>query len=201
MTRSDTVHFSSLFQSIGKQGPDGGVTLSFLVEVLGHRSTGALLLFLALPMVLPIPAPGISVVFGIPLVLLSAQLVMGRQTLWLPPRLASRSISQDQMRTYLTRALPSVRKLERLVRPRLFQLTHPMAVRGVGAMCLVLALIITLPVPLGHLVPGVAISLMALGLIERDGLMIIAGLMIGGLALLVVTFAVIGIAAVGRNLL
>jgi hypothetical protein len=68
-------------------------------------------------------------------------------------------------------------------------------------MCLVLALIITLPIPLGHLVPGAAISLMALGLIEHDGLMIIAGFLIGGLALLVVTFAMIGLTAVGRNLL
>ena len=61
--------------------------------------------------------------------------------------------------------------------------------------------IITLPVPLGHHVPGAAISVMALGLIEQDGLAILAGLLIGGIALLVVGFAMIGLMAAGRNFL
>lgn len=199
--KSARTHFSSLLVSLGATAPDGKISLSFLTEVLGNRSTGALLLFLALPMVLPIPAPGISVVFGIPLTLISAQLVFGRQTLWLPQRLANRSISREQLDVYVKRALPAVRKMERLLKPRLVNLTHGMAVRAVGAMCVVLALIITLPIPFGHLVPGAAISVMALGLIERDGLMILTGLLIGGLALLVVTFAMIGLTVAGRSLL
>jgi hypothetical protein len=168
---------------------------------LGNRSTGALLLFLALPMVLPIPAPGISVVFGVPLMLISAQLLVGRQTLWLPERFARRSVTRDQLDVYVRRALPAVRKMEKLVKPRFVQLTHGIALRAVGAICLVLALIITLPVPFGHLVPGAAISVMALGLIERDGAMTILGLLIGGLALVVVALAMIGLTTAGRTLL
>lgn len=199
--RSNTTHFSNLLVSLGPQAPEAPISISFLLQTLGNRSTGALLLFLALPMVLPIPAPGISVVFGVPLVLISAQLVLGRQTLWLPRRLTNRSIDPEHMEAYLRQALPAVRKMEKVVKPRFSRFTQGVAVRAVGAMCLVLALIITLPVPLGHLVPGAAISLMALGLIEHDGLMIITGLLIGGLALLVVTFAMIGLAAVGRSFL
>jgi hypothetical protein len=194
-------HFSSLLLSLPEATSGGPISLALLAQVLGNRSTGALLLFLALPMVLPIPAPGISVVFGVPLTLISAQLLFGRQTLWLPRQLANRSISREQLEAYIKRATPAVHKMEKLVKPRLVPLTRGMALRVVGAMCLVLALIITLPVPLGHLVPGAAISVMALGLIERDGLMILAGLLIGGLALLVVIFAMIGLAAAGHNLL
>lgn len=198
---SNHKHFSSLLLSIPAAAPNGSVSLSVLAQILGSRSTGALLLFLALPMVLPIPAPGISVVFGVPLMLISAQLLFGRQALWLPRRFADRSISQNQLEAYIRRAMPAVRKMEKLVKPRFAQLTHGIALHVVGAMCLVLAAIITLPVPLGHLVPGAAISVMALGLIEQDGLAILAGLFIGGLALLVVAFALIALAAAGRILI
>jgi hypothetical protein len=55
--------------------------------------------------------------------------------------------------------------------------------------CLVLAIIITLPVPLGHVVPGTAISVLALGLIERDGVAIALGMLTAVLGLLIVIFA------------
>ncbi len=194
-------HFSSLLLFLPAAASEGPVSLSVLAQVLGNRSAGALLLFLALPMVLPIPAPGISVVFGVPLMFISAQLLLGRQTLWLPARFARRSISRDQLDVYVRRALPIVRKMEKLVKPRFVQLTHGIALRAVGAICLVLALIITLPVPLGHLVPGAAISVMALGLIERDGVMTILGLLIGGLALVVVALAMVGLTTAGRTFL
>jgi hypothetical protein len=64
----------------------------------------------------------------------------------------------------------------------------------VGAVCLILAVIITLPVPLGHMLPGTAISLLALGLIERDGLAIGIGVATAGLALVIVAVASSGIA-------
>ena len=63
----------------------------------------------------------------------------------------------------------------------------------VGAVCLILAVIITLPVPLGHMPPGAAISLLALGLLERGGLAIGIGLATAGLALAVVAIASTGI--------
>jgi hypothetical protein len=194
-------HFSDLLLSLPTAFSEDSISLSDLAGVLGNRSTGALLLFLALPMVLPIPAPGISVVFGVPLTLISAQLLFGRTTLWLPQRIASRRIDRGQLDIYIRRAVPIVRELEKLVKPQLAQLTHGLALRMIGGTCLVLALIITLPVPFGHLVPGAAISAMALGLIERDGFVTILGLMIGGLALVVVALAMIGLTAAGHNLL
>jgi hypothetical protein len=68
------------------------VTLRDMAEFLGDRSIGGLLLVLALPMALPVPAPGISVIFGVPLIVISAQLALGYRRL--PARLAQRSISR-----------------------------------------------------------------------------------------------------------
>ena len=68
----------------------------------------------------------------------------------------------------------------------------------VGAICLVLAIIITLPIPLGHMVPGAAISLLALGLIERDGLVVAFGMIVAALGLAIVAVASAGIVATLR---
>lgn len=68
----------------------------------------------------------------------------------------------------------------------------------VGIICLVLAIIITLPVPLGHVVPGTAISLLALGLIERDGVAIAPGIFTAVLGLAVVVIASAGLLNAAR---
>ena len=174
------------------------VELGTISQLMGSRSIGALLLFFALPMVLPIPMPGISIVFGIPLIVISVQLLFGHRHAWLPARLARRSIARIDLSVYIQKALPTLHRIESVLRPRIEGLTGNKAMRLVGSACLILALIITLPIPFGHLVPGLAISAMALGLIERDGLIVGAGLFIALIALLIVAMAMIGLAAVGR---
>jgi hypothetical protein len=136
------------------------VTLGDMAEFLGERSIVGLLLAFALLMVLLVPAPGLSVLFGVPLILLSAQLTLGYRRAWLPARLARRSISRSTFLMIVDRTLPTLRWLERIVRPRAQQLAGPWARVPVGIICLVLAIIITLPVPLGHVVPGTAISIL-----------------------------------------
>ena len=167
------------------------VTLGDMAEFLGDRSIGGLLLILALPMALPVPAPGISVLFGVPLIVISAQLALGYRRAWLPGRLARRSVSPSVFLTIIDRMLPTLRRLERIVRPRAGWLAGPWTRAPVGIVCLVLAIIITLPVPLGHVVPGTAISVLALGLIERDGVAIALGIFtaVFGLAIVIVASA------------
>ena len=189
-------HFSETLISLAAVTTAEEIDLATINQALGSRSVGSLLLFLSLPMVIPVPAPGISVAFGIPLIIISLQLLFGRQSLWLPASIAHRSISRENLHVYVTRALPALRRVEHLVQPRFAGMTSRVAIHAIGAMCLALALIITLPVPLGHLIPGAAISIMALGLIEQDGLAICAGLLTGLIALLVVFLAIFGLIAV-----
>jgi hypothetical protein len=169
------------------------VTLGDMAEFLEDRSIGGLLLVLALPMALPVPAPGLSVLFGVPMIVISAQLALGYNRAWLPTRLARRSVPTSTFLTIVERILPALRRLEHIVRPRAGWLAGPWARLPVGIICLVLAIIITLTVPLGHVVPGTAIFVLALGLIERDGIAIALGIITAVIGLLVVTFASAGI--------
>ena len=67
-------------------------------------------------------------------------------------------------------------RAERLLRPRLLWLTCALGERLIGAVCLFLAVVLVLPIPFGNMLPAAAISLLALGVLERDGLWVIAGL-------------------------
>jgi hypothetical protein len=94
--------------------------------------------------------------------------------------------------------LPTLRWLERIVRPRAGWLAGPWTRVPIGSICLVLAIIITLPLPLGHVVPGTAISVLALGLIERDGVAIALGILSAVFGLAVIMIASAGILNAAR---
>jgi hypothetical protein len=169
------------------------VTLGDMAEFLGDRSIGGLLLVLAFPMALPVAAVGISVLFGVPMIVISAKLALGYRRAWLPACLARRSVPRSTFLTIVDRILPTLRRLERIVRPRAGWLAGPWARVPVGIICFVLAIIITLPLPLGHVVPATAISVLALGLIERDGIAIALGIITAVCGLVIVIFASAGI--------
>ena len=168
------------------------VSLADIADVLGTRSIGASLLILALPMVLPVPAPGISVLFGVPLMIISAQLALGGRRAWLPAVILRQSMARKDYVALMVHVQPAVEHFERIVRPRALWLANDWAKIPIGLSCLVLAMIITLPIPLGHVAPGTAICLLALGFMERDGVVIGIGFVAAVLALVIVTLASAG---------
>ncbi len=169
--------------------------VSTIVNFVGRRAVGGLLLVFAAPLMLPVPLPGIAVVFGVPLILISAQLLLGRRYIWLPARLARKSIAHTEFIALVERARPSLSRFELIARPRVSWLAGDWTIVPIGAVCLLLAVIITLPVPLGHMLPGAAISILALGLLERHGLVVSLGLVVALLAIGLLLVAASGIAA------
>lgn len=191
----DGRHFSHVLESLAASVTAERVSLESIGQFTGRRSLSAFQLILALPMALPIPTPGLSIAFGIPLIVISGQLLLGRHSVWLPAWLARRSIDRTDLVMFVERALPKVRALEKVIHPRVGWMAGDWVMMPVGAICLVLAVIITLPIPLGHVVPGSAISVLALGMIERDGLAISIGLLVALLGILIVVYASTGLAA------
>lgn len=188
------ITFSDRLAHLVSEFPADRVGVGALVNALGRRSIGAVLLVLALPMALPVPTPGFSILFGVPLILVSVQMVLGRRTVWLPAAIAAKSVRRSDLFALINRALPLLRRLERVVHPRLACLATGWMLIPVGAICAVLGVIIALPIPLGHVGPGTAISILALGLIERDGLTIGLGMLAAAVATAVVVAATLGLA-------
>jgi len=151
------------------------ITFDDLTATLGDKCYAALLFLLAAPNMLPTP-PGASTVLGIPLVLLSAQLMLGLRRPWFPGFILRRDISTEKFARVGERLEPLTRRAEGLLSRRLDALTGLIGRRVVGLICLLLSIVLALPIPLGNVVPAAAISLFALGLLARDGWAVLAGI-------------------------
>ncbi len=165
--------FSALLRSIATSARER-IGIGELVDRFGDRSFGAAMLLLALPNMAPLP-PGASTLFGLPLILIAAQLALGRGAIWLPASVRDRSIAGPLFQRMVSGTRPYLRFAERLLRPRLGFMLGPMATRLTGAVCVVLAILIALPIPLANFLSGLAIACFALGLLRHDGAAILAG--------------------------
>jgi len=145
--------------------------ISELLDLLGERAFGAGILAFAVPSLIP----GASAIFAIPLFFITAQLMIGRPTMWLPRSVTQRSVPWTGLRKGLQRATEIVARAERLMKPRLDILCTPFAERLTGIACFVLPLILFLPIPLANFPPALALILFALGLAEQDGLAVAIG--------------------------
>ncbi|HET8725912.1 MAG TPA: exopolysaccharide biosynthesis protein [Alphaproteobacteria bacterium] len=172
---------------------DPRVSLGELITAMGDRAYGVLLLLFALPNMLPIGVPGMTAVFGAPLILFSAQLAIGLPAPWVPVWLANRSISHEHLSRVIGRSLPYLEQAERLLRPRWLVFTGSLGERVIGFVCFVLGLVIALPIPLGNILPAAAVAVLAIAILERDGAAAIAGHLVAAISLIIVSVVVIAI--------
>lgn len=155
------------------------ISVNELSARFGGRALGALLLVFGLLCLLPLP-PGGTTIFGLPVLLLAPQLVLGARAPWLPDRLRRRTVQLDDLRVGLPRAARWLRRVEAVSRPRLTFLFGGVGQRLIGFVCTLLALVLILPIPLGNLLPAAAVCVLSLSLIQRDGLLALLGYAVAG---------------------
>jgi hypothetical protein len=126
--------------------------------------------------------PPIPLLCGLLLLFVAAQIIVGWPSPWLPKRLLDRTLSHDDLVKAANRAVPWLQWLERGARPRLVAFSHELALRLIGIVLFVfsLALIFAAPV-IGQIPLGLAVCLVGLGIVERDGYVVIAGLVVGAI--------------------
>jgi len=178
-----------LAEIVEEDGPDR-LTFSELAAKLHYRAWGGLLFIFAAINVLPLP-PGTTTFFAIPVLLISAQMVFGRETPWFPARIERRGMTKDELRRLVGKVGWLEARVERLFKPRMPRLTGRMAARVIGLVCFLLALIIAIPVPLLHHAPAASVALFGLALIYRDGALVIVAA-IASIASVVIDAIVIG---------
>jgi len=141
---------------------------------VGTRAHGLGLFLFALPEALPLPIAGVSAILGIPLIILSAHLLIFGSRRELPGSLLRRKLPGGMMRLALSKAIPILQKIERISRPRWQRWTS--MERLLGLVCLILAIVITLPIPFGNLPPAICLAAISFGLLARDGVLVVIGL-------------------------
>lgn len=159
-----------------EDGPHG--RLGDIIDRLDERAYGFLILLLALPCCLPFVYI-LPQIVALPMLALAGQMAAGRPHPWLPKALHDRSFSIPAFEKVLARASRYVGLIERVATPRLKPVTGHFGARIVGLLLLVPTASILVPLPSTNTIPGIGVAITALGLIERDGLLVILGLFIG----------------------
>lgn len=149
----------------------------------GNRFYGLALLLFALPEALPIPAMGLTGLVAIPIFLIALSMAIWGGSGDLPGWVRRRRIKRSWILWVIRRGRPLIVKIERVSHPRHVWLTE--LARPLGSLCALLSLIMMIPVPFSNAPPGVVITLIGLGIFQRDGGLV--GVAVGlGLILLVV---------------
>jgi hypothetical protein len=175
---------SAILAAIADAQDKDRISVGDLLEALRRRALGALMFIFAVPTALPMP-PGVSAITGAPLLFLSIQLMLGLKP-WLPKLITDRSLSRVDIEKVVKTVSPWLARAEGIMRPRFTFLAKRPAVYLSGFICLVLSLILFLPIPLGNMLPSLAIAIIALGLLERDGVWIGIGIVTGIVSVVVV---------------
>jgi hypothetical protein len=123
--------------------------------------------------------PGVAGITGTIIILMALQMAFGRTTPWLPKAIQNRPLPRMKMLEISQKAVPKLRKLEKFIRPRYHFLDNN-AMRVVVALVIVImAFILLLPIPIvGNMPPAWGIALLAMSLIEKDGLVMILGMIV-----------------------
>lgn len=165
---------------VSDAGAEGTVSVEDILNSIGRRSFGPLLLVPGLLLVSPLSGvPGFGTAMALIVFLFAVQLVAGRHRVWLPQFMLRRSIPRDKLDSAMRFLKPAARTVDKLVHPRLSFLAEGVFGRLIGLVCLFIAFIMP-PlefVPFANTTSGAAIALFGLSLTARDGL-------VGALALI-----------------
>jgi hypothetical protein len=153
---------------------DQAVSLGAILSATGSRAHGVALLLLSLPEALPLPLPSASAILGVPLVIISAHLALFGEAGPLPQRLRTQTVPSWFVALLRERVAPLLGRAERLSRPRWSDLARQE--RFLGLVCLYLSILLLAPLPFFKVPPALCVVLLAWGMVQRDGVAVVVGL-------------------------
>jgi hypothetical protein len=163
------------------------ITVDAILERLGHRSYGPLLLLPSLLAIFPVigALPGVSYGMAFLVLFIAIQFALSKSKLWLPQRLKGIRFGADVFRTGVDKARPLLRWLDRFIIERFAIMLRPPWPNLIAWLCVLLGVLMVLyaAVPGGVVIPGVAVALLGLGLTTHDGLVVGLGVLAAGAAI------------------
>lgn len=173
-----TSRFSNDVRSLLKELDGHALTIGDLEASMKGRGFALLIVILCVPFIQPVYIPLLSVPFGIAITLIGGRLIFGKDP-WLPPFIRRRKLEARILKGILRATAAVATRIEKLIAPRFGVLFAPHMRPLIGAGIAWSGLILTVPWPpfvLGsNWLPAASILLLALGLMERDGVFVLIG--------------------------
>lgn len=169
------------------------ITLRRLLSLVGEHGLLFLCALLTIPFLIPVSIPGVSTVFGAAIILVAVGITTNRMP-WLPDRLMDKDMDAVKLAGILRRGANVVAKVEAYIRPRAQAITGSGFASRVNGLALIFAGILLMAplglVPFSNTLPAFAILLLAIGMSQRDGIVVLAGY-----AMIVATIVYFGVLA------
>jgi len=172
MEKERTHALSDVLDRLERTAEGDSIQIGTVVEKLGRRSFASLMLVFSLVSTSPASAiPGITATVAALVFILVAQMILGRDCVWLPDFITRRHMSTQKLCRGIGWLRKPVHFVERFIRPRLAFIYH----RPFIYVPLVLILGLTLFMPFLEAIPtsgsiaSAVIALFAAGLLTRDG--------------------------------
>lgn len=170
------LRITHILRQLSEGDPADPITVEDISRRLGDRAFGILLLIFSLPNCLPLPGiPGLSFVTSLPVVFFAAQLAWGLPAPYVPRWLLNKNLKKGHLAKITTMSERYLHWIERGLKPRLIGVVSGLPERLLGVVALALALLLSLPVPLGNMLPALALAVLSLAIAERDGALALIG--------------------------
>jgi hypothetical protein len=179
MTHPPSRHQDDVSQDLGRllrrladDGGETGLTLHQIRDRLDERAYGLLVLILSIPCLVP-GLYGVPQAVGVIIILIAAQLLIGREEPWLPRWMLNLRARGSWLKAMAEFAETRLGWIDRLSRPRLLMFATGVGER-IAALFMILATL-TIVLPMTNTIPSIALALLSVGLIQRDGLFVLGG--------------------------
>ncbi|KZY34986.1 exopolysaccharide biosynthesis protein exod [Roseovarius sp. HI0049] len=179
MSNPRTHALSDLLDELEGTVEGDSVRVEEVIDALGHSSFASLMLVFSLICTSPASAiPGVTALLALMVFILVAQMMVGRESLWLPGFITRRRMSSDKLCKGIKWLRKPVRFVERFLKPRFTWFFH----RPWIWVPLILVMALTLFMPFMEFVPtsgsiaSAVIALFAASLLTRDGVLALLSL-------------------------
>ena len=179
----DSLRTSQVLNLLARRSEAGQITFDEIASGLRERAFGMLLLVLGVFGWIPLMPPGFASIFGTGMAVLAWQIMCGRREPWLPGRIGRVGLSRERFRRIVERATPWLERFEAIARPRFLGGPTERSGRLLGAFLLLLGATVMVPLPMTNAFPSLGVVVIAIGLLERDGIIVCHGIVVGVLAL------------------
>lgn len=171
-----------------QQEANGGpLSIAEILLILSRKGRVLVVILLSIPFCQPIQLPILSTPFGLAIAFIGLRIAFGKQ-IWLPKKLLEKKISSRTFEKITNKTLTLVRKIKSWIHPRLTWLCHSSCMEKINGLIISILgifLAFPFPIPLSNLIAAWSIFLVAVGMLEDDGVFILIGYLV---ALLTVAF-------------
>ncbi len=171
---------SEVLSNIATNHPRDHISMGEINGALHERGFGVLFIVFCLPLLIPLPLPtGLGTAMSLPIFYFSFQLMFGADRPWLPAWISKKELGIDTFRKIVSKSMPMLKFIEKFLKKRVVILSSRKFDIFLGLFILLLNIPICLPFPMSNTIPAISIIVLSLGVLEKDGIMMIVGYMIG----------------------